>query len=265
MWSNGEEDEDNRQSNASSLTFLPLTFFSCDRSAPTPTNRSPQIELGDLPIVILRVGPYKVKALMDSGAVLTAISSELASLISQRWHAWEGADLKLADGKQARPLGVITVELELSRKVMQMPVAILQKMGIDVILGTNFMGAMDIVLMAGRRRWFFFEDLEVKYNMNLGLEKSVGPYLVERREVANTGVKRPTTNPFKGTDQKIKVVHRRTVVVSSPPPRLCLSCPSQTKFSSRFQHLCRLGRSPHQPMPLLNRLSLEIIGGEMVR
>ena len=54
--------------------------------------------------------------------------------------------------------------------------------------------------------------------MNLGLEKSIGPYLVERRPVADKGVKRPTTNPFKGTDQKIKLVHRKTVVVSLPPP-----------------------------------------------
>ena len=192
VWDNGEQ-EDSPHSDASSLTF-----FSCNRTTPAPINKSPQIELGELPIVILRVGAYKVKALMDSGAVLTAISSQLASLISQRWYAWEGAALKLADGKQATPMGVITVELELDRKVTRMPVAIFQNMGIDVILGTNFMSAMDIVLMAGRRKWFFFEDLEVKYDMNLGLEKSVGPYLVERRQVADRGIKRPTETHLRG-------------------------------------------------------------------
>ena len=55
-------------------------------------------------------------------------------------------------------------------------------------------------------------------NNNLVLEKSVGPYPVERSEIADKGLKRPTVNPIKGTDQKIKAVHRRTVAVSSPPP-----------------------------------------------
>ena len=75
-----------------------------------------------------------------------------------------------------------------------------------------------LVRQPGEQSGSAFADGIKNINKNLGLEESVGPYQVERSGIADKGLKRPTVNPIKGTDQKIKVVHERTVVVSSPPP-----------------------------------------------
>ena len=215
----------------------------------------PQIEMGGLPIIYIRIGPFKVKALLDSGSVLSAVSPRLAVLLSRNWEAWEGPDLKLADGKPAKPYGVVWTELELDRKVVQMPVAILKDMAVDALLGMNFMGSMDIVLMAGRKRYFLFEDLSITYNMNSGLmSEHSSHYETCRKKEADYGVAMPTESPFIENPEKVRIFRR---VQKSSVERAVI----QNK--SHQQSVQCKNSSPEAVVDTNNNSSVE--GGEEVR
>ena len=141
----------------------------------------PQVVMGDLPIVSLKIGAYEARGLIDTGAVLTAIDSKLATLLSHDWFAWNGPELKMADGRPVQPMGVIWTEMEFRGKIVRMPVAIVENMGINAIFGTNFLEAMDLVIMTGRQRILFYEELNIKSDMNgLISTGNIGKYDVVR-------------------------------------------------------------------------------------
>jgi hypothetical protein len=88
------------------------------------------------------------------------------------------------------------VDIELSKKVIRMLVAIVGNMGTEVILGTDFMTPMDVVLCLGRTHYFFFEDIHISHKAKLPEYKNENDYLIVKNKNSKEGVAIPDKSPF---------------------------------------------------------------------
>jgi hypothetical protein len=103
------------------------------------------VDLGEVPVVHMRVEKWRVSSLIDTGSAITAITPYLAFLTRKTWYPWLNGSVRVADGRTASPIGVMEVEIEFLGKCIFMPVAIMPGLSSDVIIGNDFNTPMNIV------------------------------------------------------------------------------------------------------------------------
>jgi hypothetical protein len=152
------------------------------------------VDLGEVPVVHMRIEKWRVSSLIDTGSAITVITPYLAFLTRKTWYPWLNGPLRVADGRTATPMGVMEVEIEFMGKCILMPVAIIPGLSTDVIIGNDFNTPMNIVIMCGTKEIRFGE------NLNLGIESQKPPsnpnnYIIWKPTVSTEAIPIPTTPP----------------------------------------------------------------------
>jgi len=168
----------------------------CSCQAPHETDKTIKVNMAHVPVMDCRVDKYKARALIDSGSAITAISPYLAMLTGKTWYPWINRPLRVADGKEAVPIGVLLADIEFLGKCITMPVAIIGGMATDAILGNDFNGPMNVVIMTGIKKIFFKENLNISASIDELKPNNPNEYPIWKPTNDNEGIDMPSVSPF---------------------------------------------------------------------
>ena len=87
----------------------------------------------------VQCGDMIVKAVVDTGAVITVISPKLLTCTKFQMTAWEGPRIIMANGSTASPLGATLITVQLHNKIAKGKAVVMQMEGIDLLLGNDFL------------------------------------------------------------------------------------------------------------------------------
>lgn len=144
---------------ATSLIHEELAVNGREKVAEDFDARPITFNLADVPIVSFRFDKFKCRALVDTGSSITVVRPQIAIQTRRAWLPWSGDSLRVADGREVEPLGVMMAELEFKKKCILMSVAVVNGINTDLILGNNFLAPMDIAIMSGARHISFRSDV----------------------------------------------------------------------------------------------------------
>lgn len=80
-----------------------------------------------------------VKAVVDTGAVITVISPKLLACTNFQMTELEGPRIIMANGSTASPIGATLITVKLHNKVATGNAVVMQMEGIDLLLGNDFL------------------------------------------------------------------------------------------------------------------------------
>lgn len=87
----------------------------------------------------VQCGNMMVKAVVDTGAVITVISPKLLACTNFQITEWEGPRVIMANGSTASPIGATLITVKLHNKVATGNAVVMQMEGIDLLLGNDFL------------------------------------------------------------------------------------------------------------------------------
>ncbi|RWS26144.1 pol polyprotein-like protein [Leptotrombidium deliense] len=114
----------------------------------------------DCPIVYTSVNNKRTKTLIDTGSVITAISTNLWKSLDIPMYSWTARKLRVADGRTLEPSGVAEVTVEYHSRPMKIEVAVIDTANPDVILGSDYCRQMGIVVDFETSKVYFKHELE---------------------------------------------------------------------------------------------------------
>ena len=80
-----------------------------------------------------------VKAVVDTGAVITVISPKLLACTNFQMTELEGPRIIMANGSTASPIGATLITVQIHNKVATGNAVVMQMEGIDLLLGNDFL------------------------------------------------------------------------------------------------------------------------------
>jgi hypothetical protein len=87
-----------------------------------------------------------VKAVVDTGAVITVISLKLLACTKCQMTAWEGPRIIMANGSTASPLGFTLITIQLHKKITKGKAVVMEMEGINLLLGNDFLNNLESFL-----------------------------------------------------------------------------------------------------------------------
>ncbi|KZS09875.1 Uncharacterized protein APZ42_025792, partial [Daphnia magna] len=105
----------------------------------------------------------RIKAVIDTGAVVSVASPSLQEKLGARQMGWDGPSVVMVNGQRAPPLGALELEIEHRGMKASGKVILLEMRGIELLLGNDFLSQ--------------FKRLQINYVPN-GAELLLGELLV---------------------------------------------------------------------------------------
>ncbi|KZS06442.1 Uncharacterized protein APZ42_030100 [Daphnia magna] len=81
----------------------------------------------------------RIKAVIDTGAVVSVASPSLQEKLGARCMGWDGPSVVMLNGQRAPPLGALELEIEHRGMKASRKVILLEMRGIDLLLGNDFL------------------------------------------------------------------------------------------------------------------------------
>ncbi|RWS00072.1 hypothetical protein B4U79_16926, partial [Dinothrombium tinctorium] len=101
---------------------------------------------GTAPRVTVMVNGLKIRGLLDSGSLITVISSELSHRLARPLYWWNLGNLRVADGRAIVPIGITSVMIDFNGRSILMEVAVALKITPPCILGNDFCTKSKLVI-----------------------------------------------------------------------------------------------------------------------
>jgi len=91
-----------------------------------------------IPIINIEINKTEVKAILDTGSVISIISEEVFKKLNIPLHAWNIGELKVADGRKITPIGIVRTNVFLAKTIVPLEMAVIKEINVPCILGADF-------------------------------------------------------------------------------------------------------------------------------
>lgn len=140
----------------------------------------------------MTVDDQPVRALVDSGASFSVISDKYRRhLRKTMFPTTENVTIKVADGKQVRPVGKCILRLSVNGRTQPFEFTVLRQCSHDIILGWDFLKATQAVIDCGRLELSFEDNVENRKLPSSGRLWSTEDYIIPARSMSRISVSVP--------------------------------------------------------------------------
>ena len=156
------------------------------------------------PSITVIVGGQEIKAMVDTGSVITVISTDLANRQPGTTHPWVGNEVKAIEGNSVTPRGYKVIKITYRKQTYDIPMMVMDRAKPPVILGQNFNIKAGLVLDCKKRRISIHppnKDADLPPD-KLGLDK--------RKQSASVVKQRETDRTEASSTQQFAMTPRKT-------------------------------------------------------